>query len=310
MNEFECDLNPDLFNKKGHVGFVAIVGRPNVGKSTLMNQVLDYHLAAVSSRPQTTRKLWRGIFSDDDSQIIFTDTPGIHAPIDKLGEAMTSSISSQLSEADLVLCIVDAYRERGAEDELVVKAIAGCTSKVILAINKVDEATPLQVEETSKYFKNALGNKILGAYRISALKNRGVEALLKGIKAPLPVMPFLYDPEVLTDAFERDIVTELIQEAVFERFTQEVPHGLTVIIDQWKETDKKIRIMATIHIDHERHKKMIIGKNGEMINKVKSEAVSKIRENIDKHIDLKLYAKVSPDWRNNRKMLDEFGYNG
>lgn len=304
----DFSLDPDLFNRKGHVGYIALAGRPNVGKSTLINQILGYHLTAVSSRPQTTRKQWKGFYTDDNAQLIFTDTPGVHEPHDKLGKSMHAVISHHVKEADIVVCIADASREHLEEDEMVASTLNRIAERVVLAVNKIDFSTKEQREETIEFFQSRLGDKIVKIVEISALEGKGVDNLLQTLKDMLPVMPFLYDPDELTDVYERDIATELIQEAVFENMRKEVPHGIVVKIDRWKEDAKKIRIDATVHTDREAHKKIIVGANGQQLNTIKRDAISKIRENIDKRIDLRIFVKVSPDWRDRRKMLDEFGF--
>ncbi len=304
----DFSLDPDLFNRKGHVGYIALAGRPNAGKSTLINQVLGYHLTAVSSRPQTTRKHWKGFYTDDDSQLIFTDTPGIHEPHDKLGKSMRAVISHHIKEADIVVCIADASREHLEEDEMVAETLSRIAEQVVLAVNKIDFSTEEQRQDTVAFFKERLGGKIVKVVEISAKNGDGVDELLSTLKGMLPVMPFLYDPDELTDVYERDIATELIQESVFENMHKEVPHGIVVKIDSWKEDAKKIRIDATVHTDREAHKKIIVGADGQQLNRIRRDAISKIRENIDKRIDLRIFVKVSPEWRNRRKMLDDFGF--
>ncbi len=306
--EGELNLDPNLFNREGHVGYVALAGRPNAGKSTLINSILGYHLTAVSSRPQTTRKHWKGFYTDEDSQLIFTDTPGIHEPIDKLGQSMKTVINRHIKEADIVVCIADASRDHLAEDEMVADTLNSLASRVVLAVNKVDVATDIQRKETIAFFKERLGSKIVNVVEISALKKNGVNDLLSILKKMLPVSPFIYDPDELTDVFERDIATELIQEAVFGSMRKEIPHGVMVKIDTWKEDSKKIRIDATVHTDREAHKKIIVGKNGEQLNRIRKHAVEKIKDNIEKRIDLRMFVKVSPDWRNRRSMLEDLGF--
>jgi GTP-binding protein Era len=191
---------------------------------------------------------------------------------------------------------------------MVVKTLNTQAQKIILAINKVDVATAEQRQETIDFFKAGLGDKIIATIDISALKKDGIQQLLNLIKKQLPISPFIYDPDELTDVFERDITTELIQEAVFGSMRKEIPHGVMVKIDTWKEDTKKIRIDATIHTDRDAHRKIIVGKNGEQLNRIRKHAVQKIRDNIEKRIDLRLFVKVSPDWRNRQSMLEEFGF--
>ncbi len=304
----ELSLDGDLYNRRGHVGYIALAGRPNVGKSTLINSILGYHLAAVSSRPQTTRKHWKGFYTDDDAQLVFTDTPGIHEPNDKLGSSMKTVITQHVKESDIVVCIVDASRDHLEEDEMVIKTLNELAEKIVLVINKVDVSTPEQVVESREFFTTAITKEILGVVEICAKSGNGVDELLSLLKSSLPVMPFLYDPDEITDVYERDIVTELIQESLFTILRKEIPHGTVVKIDKWKEDAKKIKINATVHTDRQAHKKILIGANGEQLNEIRRLAVKNIRENIDKRIDLDLFVKVSPEWRNRKSMLDEFGF--
>ena len=306
--EGEINLDENMFNRKGHVGYIALAGRPNAGKSTLINSILGYHLTAVSSRPQTTRKHWKGFYTDEDSQLIFTDTPGIHEPLDKLGNSMKNVINRHIKEADVVVCIADAFRDHLHEDQMVVETLNKHASKIVLAVNKVDVATAEQRQETIDFFKQGLGGKVIAVVEISALKKDGITELLSILKKQLPVTPFIYDPDELTDVFERDIATELIQEAVFGSMRKEIPHGVMVKIDTWKEDSKKIRIDATIHTDREAHRKILVGKNGDQLQRIRKHAVQKIRDNIEKRIDLRMFVKVSPDWRNRRSMLEELGF--
>ena len=309
LNEF---LGEDgvIVPRKGHTGDVAVVGRPNVGKSTFINAVIGYHLTAVSHRPQTTRKHWRAIYTDEKAQIIFIDTPGIHEPKDKLGEAMFSNIVQQLKESDIILCIADATREHGTEDELICEKIneQPLSKKVILMVNKVDAAGREQVDDTISFFTERLGDKVADIIEVSALKNKGLDSVIEKISSYLPVLPFMFDEDSITDAYERDIASELIQEAVFEEYHKEVPHAIVVSVDNWKEDEKKIKIEATLYIERESHRKMILGREGAKIKALRSRAVSKLRENIEKRVDLKIFVKVASDWRNKKSRLRDFGW--
>ena len=300
----------DFEVRKGHTGDVAVVGRPNVGKSTFINSVLDYHLTAVSIRPQTTRKHCRAIYTDDKCQIVFIDTPGIHYPNDKLGEIMYKNIIQQLKDADLVLCIADAYRDHGLEDELICDKISELpeSKKVVLMVNKVDTASKEQIKETVEFFTERLGDRIIEVIKVSALQKKGLDVVVDKLAANLPVLPFVFDEDDITDAYEREIAAELIQEAVFEEYRDELPHAIVVDIDKWEESEKKINILATLYIERQSHRKMILGKDGVKIKSLKSKAISKLRENIEKRINLKLFVKVADDWRNKKSKLKDFGW--
>ena len=220
----------------GQVGFVTIVGRPNVGKSTFLNQVLKYHLAAVSSRPNTTRKRWLGILSDDESQIIFADTPGVHESKNKMHEAMAKTIKNSISRNDLVLAICDATREFGDEDTMVCEALQNSEKPVILAINKVDEASKTATKKMKANYLSYLGEDTV-VHQISASENINVDDLLSSIKEALPRGPFLYPKDQVADAFLRDIAEEIIRESANELIFHEIPHSLAVKIEKWSEND-------------------------------------------------------------------------
>ncbi|MCM8535360.1 MAG: GTPase Era [Lentisphaeraceae bacterium] len=289
----------------GSVGYVTIVGRPNVGKSTFLNQVLGYHLAAVSIRPNTTRKRWLGILSDDNSQIIFADTPGMHECKNKMHEAMEKTIKTSISKNDLVLCICDSYREFGEEDEMVASSLADCGKPVVLAVNKTDIAKKADVAEIKKKYLEHLGD--VPVFEISAIKGENTEALLKQISDLLPQGPFMYPKDQVADAFMRDIAEEIIREAANELIFDEIPHALAVKIDKWQEGPKKLKIHATIYVERETQKAIVIGVQGGMVNKIKKSACEKLREDIEKFIDLKLYVKTAPDWQNKGGFLKDLG---
>jgi GTPase len=292
--------------KIGNVGFVTIVGRPNVGKSTFLNKVLRYHLAAVSSRPNTTRKRWLGILSDETSQIIFADTPGIHDTKNKMHEAMSKTIKSSIDRNDLVLCICDASREFGDEDSMVAEALEDCGKPVVLAINKVDNANRQEIRAMEKMYLANLG-KDTPVFHMSALNEKGTEELLEGIKAQLPKGPFLYPEDQVADAFLRDIAEEIIRESANELIFHEIPHAMTVKIDVWKEGDKKIKISATIYVERSNQKAIVIGDGGTMINAINKSAREKLHIDLEKFIDLKLYVKTALDWQNKSGFLRDMG---
>lgn len=291
---------------KGRVGVVAIVGRPNVGKSTFLNQVLGYHLTAVTDRPQTTRKGWRGILSTADSQIIFLDTPGIHIERDELGKAMLYSVQGALKDADAILCLCDPTREFGKEDQLVVDRVAAAKVPTFLAINKSDVARPEETVDMRFAYVNGLPDLEL-AVEVSAKKDRGLQELLNAIRAKLPEGPFLYPEDELSDSYEREIGAELIREAAMEQLFKEVPHCLAVQIDQWSEDPEGPDIMATLLVETESQKRIVIGKGGNVISRIRKAACKRLREVVDGVPALALHVKVSPGWRNRRGILRDLG---
>ena len=293
--------------KRGNVGFVSIVGRPNAGKSTLINTILDYKLAAVTNRPHTTRQRWLGIYSTNDCQIIFTDTPGIHETRNKLYEAMHQSIMDSLNNNDIILILVDAYRQFGNEDKMLIETVKKVKKKVILAINKVDIATVEQQTNMKKNYCQELGE--IPIFELSALQNEGIKKLISYITDILPIGPFLFDPEQIANVHIRDIACELIRESAIEKLVEEVPHSIAVQIEKWEEKEKKIKIYATFYVERNSQKSILIGKNGAMITQIKQNSILKLRKNFEKFIDLHFHIKILPKWQNNENFLKELGLN-
>jgi GTP-binding protein Era len=289
----------------GKVGMVAIVGRPNVGKSTFLNHALGYHLTAVSSKPQTTRQHWRGILSDEDSQIVFVDTPGVHLGKTTLNDEMLRAVQRSLSDADIILCICDPTREPGEEDRLVAERVAKFASRVLLILNKSDAATAEKKAGNRAFYRGIVGD--CEEHEMSALKGDGTAALLESVRKRLPRGPFFYPADQLTDAIERDIASELIREAALHHLREEVPHCLAVAIDVWKQTEKKLKLTATVFVETESQKGIVLGRQGSLIKTIRADAVQRLREIIDLHIDLRLYVKVARDWRNRPAFLRELG---
>lgn len=299
---FESELD----SVSGKVGFVTIIGRPNVGKSTFLNQVLRYHLSAVSSRPNTTRKKWLGILSDDDSQIIFSDTPGVHESRNKMHEAMAVTVKKSIDDNDVLLCICDASREFGDEDKMVASMVAEAKQPVILAVNKVDVATKAEVKAMKAAYLELIGE---GAtiFEISSLKGTRTDELIAAVKDLLPEGPFLFPKDQLADVIERDIAEEIIREAANELLYQELPQSLTVKIDSWNENEKKIKIQATLYVERKAQKPIVIGDKGTMVSSIIKSAREKLRVDLDKFIDVKLNVKVAADWQNKRSFLRDYG---
>ncbi|MCH2175048.1 MAG: GTPase Era [Lentisphaeria bacterium] len=305
----EIDLKSILGRPKGHVGYVAIIGRPNVGKSSFINAVLDCHLLAVSSRPQTTRNRWLGIYSTDESQMIFVDTPGAHEPKHLLGESMMDTVGRCLSDADVVLCIADLTRHPGAEDEAVIERMKKCKNDFVLCFNKTDSIEDSEVaDEIRNFYKSALSESAKTIFEISAHKRDSLTPVLETITKLLPYEEFLYEKDEITDAFERDLGADLIREAVMEKLYQEVPHSIAVEIEQWQEGGKRLKIQAAVILERDNQKKIVIGKNGTMIEEIRRDSVKLLRELTGEFVDLKLFVKVVPDWRNKKKMLKNLGF--
>ncbi len=290
---------------RGRVGFVTIVGRPNVGKSTFINKALGYHLTAVSTRPNTTRKRWLGILSDKESQIIFSDTPGVHFAKNRMHEAMANTVIGEVNGGDAILCLCDATREFGDEDRRVAQLVRRAEKPAVLVINKMDTASEVQAVSIAESFQAIMGD--VSVFRISALTGEGIDSLLDHFRQTLPEGPFLFPDDQLTDVIEREISEEVIREAANELMRQELPQEIVVKIDDWAENEKKIKIAATIYVERDSQKAIVIGEKGQMVNRVIKSGREKLRVDLGKFVDLKLSVKVAPDWQNKKCFLREKG---
>jgi len=290
-------------------GFVAIVGKPNVGKSTLMNKILKQQVAAVSVRPQTTRKRQLGIMTTDNAQIIFIDTPGLHEIQYKLSNFINSEALFALHDADLILFLVDISGLPDDEDEKLALEIAAKSSDtpVIMVFNKVDLLIKQDVQRYIEAFKTLVPPA--QTIEVSALKNQNVEKLVKLITQNLPVGPQYYPEDQVTDYYEREIAADLIRAACLEYLEDEVPHAVAVRVDEYQERDEQNAfIKATIFVEREAQKGIVIGKGGLMIKQIGSKARQEIEAMSDRKIYLDLSVKVEKNWRNNPQVLKQFGY--
>lgn len=300
LNEIIKDVKEQRFGK---TGYVALLGRPNTGKSTLLNTLLNRHLAAVSNKPQTTRKYLLGILTDDDSQLLFLDAPGIHAAKLAIDEAMDESIKRVMEDADVVICMIDPTRPPGAEDLLAATCAEKAGKPTILAVNKVDQANDEQIAENLRFYHEHLPNA--PEVRIVALEREKVLPLLDLLKSMMPEGPFMYDADELTDVYERDIAAELIREVLLTELKQEVPHCVAVTIDTWKERNGRIAVEATLNIERESHKGIILGQGGRMIKHIRQLSQMKISAFCGAKTDLSLFVKVVPDWRKRKQFLKD-----
>ena len=294
-----------LDGEEGKVGFVTILGRPNVGKSTFLNKALNYHIAAVSTRPNTTRKRWLGILSDDVSQIVFVDTPGVHESRNKMHEAMAQTIERCIEENDAILCLCDATRPFGEEDARVAELLGASRKPKFLAINKVDAAPRKDIDEMKARYLGIAGE--VGVFEVSALNGKNVDTVIGALRETLPVGPFLFPKDQITDVIMRDVAEEIIREAANELVYQEIPQSLAVKIDTWNENEKKIKIAATIYLERDAQKAIVIGEKGSMTLKITKSAREKLRVDLDKFVDLKLHVKVAADWQNKSSFLSGMG---
>ncbi len=290
-------------------GFISIIGRPNVGKSTLLNALLGQKIAAVSPRPQTTRRRQLGILTLENAQLIFVDTPGLHNPKHKLGEFLNQEAQESLSGVDLILWLVDASTPPTEEDV----NISGLLKKVsprtprLLVLNKMDLVNPDDESAREDEFMQLIGNaKVM---KVSASKRLGLGELLEALIQSVPEREAEYPEEQITDLYEREIATDLIREACLIQLRDEVPHSLSVRIDQFKERENGMAyIAATIFIERESHKGIVIGKGGEMLKSIGSAARKEIEEMGGRPVFLELRVKVSKNWRNDPNVLKQFGY--
>jgi len=290
-----------------HSGFVAIIGRPNVGKSTLLNRVVGQKVAIMSDKAQTTRNRIQGIYTTNDTQMVFIDTPGIHKPHSRLGDFMVKSALSTLGEVDAVLFMINADERRGAGDNFIIDRLKNVKQPIYLVINKIDQVHPDHLLEIMDQYKDALPWKEV--YPISALEGNNVDDLLATLKTQLPEGPQYYPSDQITDHPERFIISELIREKVLDLTRQEVPHSTAVVIDSIKRQDEeKIHVQATIIIERSSQKGIIIGKGGSMLKKIGSMARRDIELLLGDKVYLELWVKVQENWKDRQDLLASYGY--
>ena len=291
--------------RKFHSGFVTIVGRPNVGKSSLMNRIIGEKIAIVSSRPQTTRNRIMGVFSEKEDQIVFLDTPGIHDPRSKLGEYMMQSVQDSLNGMDILMVILDASHIT-ANDLSTAKSLLEQKVPVILVLNKIDLVTPDKVLSATASAAEIGYEEIVP---VSAKTGDGIDELVCILKKHLPEGPQYFPDDMITDQPERVLCTEIIREKALRHLHDEVPHGIGVEIMKIEAfSDSLTEINATLYCERDAHKRIIIGKQGSMLQTIGSEARMDIEKLLGVHINLKLWVKVRPDWRNNKSDLKSLGY--
>jgi GTPase len=291
-------------------GSVAIAGRPNSGKSTLINSLINEKVSIISSKPQTTRNTLSGILNDEDSQIIFYDTPGIYRADNKLGRIMVRYAEESLSRADMIIHIVDASRKSPySGEEFVLQILKKAKKPTILVLNKTDLVKPKDsiLPMIAEYTKD---QGYAAVFPVSALERDGIDSLLVQIKELLPPGERIFSEDIYTDQTERFLVSEIIREKLFFELDQEIPYGTIVEIMSFKERPEKnmIEISANIYCEKRSHKAIIIGKNGSMLKKVGTNARMDIEEMLGTKVFLELWVKIKSEWRNDEKFLGEMGY--
>ena len=295
-------------------GFVNIVGNPNVGKSTLMNQLVGERISIATFKAQTTRHRIMGIVNTDDMQIVFSDTPGVLKPNYKLQESMLAFSESALQDADVLLYVTDVVEDPEKNRDFLDK-VAKMSVPVLLLINKIDNLTTEKGSGTSQQQLGAIVEKWhellpnAEILPISAKNKFGVDMLLKRIKDLLPDSPPYFDKEQLTDKPARFFVSEIIREKILLYYDKEIPYSVEVRVDQFKEDEKRIRISAVIYVERDSQKGIIIGHQGVALKKVSTESRKALERFFDKNIFLEIFVKVDKDWRNSSRELDSFGYN-
>ena len=310
-------------------GFVAILGRPNVGKSTIMNHLIGMKIAAVSSRAQTTRKRIQTVYTDERGQIVFLDTPGINKAETKLGEYMLDAAVDTLKTSDMILWVVEPSTFIGKGEryiaELIGKAVKSLRKKnsdsenvvcpVMLVINKIDSCQDdslieKTLETYGSYVRDTEGFEFDHVCKVSATAGTGLDDMMSDIYDFLPEGPMYFDEEAITDETERDIAAEFIREKCLRNLDKEIPHGIAVIVDKMRERadGSLVDIEATIICERESHKGIIIGKNGAMLKRIGTQARHDIEDMLQQRVNLKLWVKVRPGWRDKKMYMDEYGF--
>ncbi|MGL5346489.1 MAG: GTPase Era [Peptostreptococcaceae bacterium] len=289
-------------------GFVSIVGRPNVGKSTLMNNVVGEKIAIMSDKPQTTRNTIQAVYTDEECQMVFLDTPGIHKPKNKLGEFMVKSATDAFKNVDLVLFVVDDSKKIGPGDRMIIEDLKNIKTPVVLIINKMDQIEEQDLFDMMQmYHAEGIFKEIVP---ISALKGRNIKELLKVIQSYLEEGPKYFPDYMITDQPERVLVSELIREKVLHYIHDEIPHGVAVEIEKMKSRKDKeiVDISAVIYCERDSHKGIIIGKNGRKLKGIGKSAREDMELLLGSQINLQLWVKVKENWRNLQNYVSNFGY--
>lgn len=287
-------------------GFISIIGRSNVGKSTLLNGILGEKIAIATSKPQTTRNTIRGIYTTGDCQMVFIDTPGIHKPKTKLGNFMTDSALNTFKEVDLVLFLVDDSLSQGPGDKYIVEMLKNINTPKFLVINKMDKINPEDYEKIyNEYEQTGIFDEI---FPVSALEQKNIDILLESIEKFMPEGPQYFPSDMITDHPERFIVSEILREKVLMFLEDEVPHGVAIEIESFQEEERVTRISAVVYCEKKSHKGIIIGQGGRKLKGIGKSAREEIEALLGNKVFLQLWVKVKENWRNSDFALSNFGY--
>lgn len=288
-------------------GFVSLIGRPNVGKSTLLNSLINQKIAITSNKPQTTRNIIQGIYNEEGYQIVFVDTPGIHKPLNKLGRVLNKEAQSLTKDVDIILLLVDAKEGIGNGDKKIIASLGETNSKVILVLNKIDKMTEAEILAAINDYKDLY--PFTEIVPISAITKNNIDTLLKVIKMHLTDTMRYFDEDTITTSTLNFLVSEFVREKIFRMTEEEIPHSVTCITSKYEEKSKIINITVDIIVDRDSIKKIIIGKQGSLLKAVGIEARKDIENLVGKQVYLELYVKTIKNWRDREKYLNELGFN-
>ncbi len=289
-------------------GFTAIIGRPNVGKSTLLNCILGQKIVITTDKAQTTRKRIKGIYTTEQGQIVFIDTPGVHKPLNKLGEFLLDEAKIAVPDADLILFLVDGSEPAGKGDKWIAQNILQTDIPVIIVMNKVDKIKKMGKIEQNLLSYKTLFEKNYPVVKISAKTGRNIDTLMKNIYKELPEGDYLYPEDVVTEETMRDVTEEIVREKILLNTSDEIPHSVAVKVENYFETDEIDKIYATIFCEQKSQKGILIGKGGSLLKKIGTEARLELEKITEKKVFLSLEVKVEKDWRKKQNSLNNFGY--
>ncbi len=289
-------------------GFVAIIGRPNVGKSTLLNQILGQKIVITTDKAQTTRKRIKGILTNPEGQIVFVDTPGVHKPLNKLGEFLLDEAKVAVPDADVILFLVDGSEPAGKGDNWIAQNLLQTNIPIIIVMNKVDKIKKTEKVEENLLTYKTLFSENLPVVRISAKTGRNIDTLIKNIYKKLPQGEALYPEDIVTEETMRDVTEEIIREKILLNTSDEIPHSVAVKVDKYKEEETIDKISASIFCEHKSQKGILIGKGGSLLKKIGTEARLELEKIVEKKVFLELQVKVEKDWRKKQNILKNFGY--